>query len=1276
MLAAGKTHTYVFKINIMKKIFTKGFYLVSVIILLIGATLSVHAGPAPGFSNTTVETGGLYTALAKDASGNIYVTRVTAGTSGATYEVDKYTNGTGSPVAIITGLTHQIGDYPFGLAVDSHGNVFVATDFTTASGKILKLTFSGGIYTPSTYQTGRFFTALAIDASDNLYSTEYDGSAHYAVVKYAAGSPALATGTQLYDNLTKAAGYTYPTGLTVAPNGDVYVADAFSNTPSVTDGGHIFKLTAASSYAVSTVSSGNYATALGVDASGNLYSIENNGISTSGYKMFEYINGTGTANPLFTPLHTNGIYYPFGIAVITSNDIFVNDGDDGTHGGSLLHLTMPTTINSINRVTSQVTNATSVQFTATFGAAETGVQASNFHIAEAGGISGSTISSVTGSGTTYTITVAVGTAGISDGTLGLNLNNTTGLSEGVTNSLPFAGQTYTIDKTAPTISISAPSASLTKGGPITYTVTYADANFNASTLATGNITLNTSGTATGSLAVTGSGLTRTVTISSITGDGTLGISIAAGTATDLATNLAPAAGPSTTFTVDNTAPTISISAPSASSTVSGPITYTVTYADANFNSSTLSTGNITLNTTGGATGSIAVTGSGLTRTVTISSITGTGTLGISIPSGTATDLAGNSAPAAGPSATFTTGVVLATDATLSNLVPVIGTFSPTFSPGTLSYTVNVANNVNVMAVTPTTNDPNATAKTGGVVVPNGTLSPYFPLKVGANSFKLNVFAQDGVTKISYTINVNRSSLSPDDNLANLSVSGVAITPTFSSSVFAYFATVPFATTSVTVTPATEDATATVTVNGTPVTSGSPSSAIALTQGLNTITIVTTAQDGITVRTSTISIVRSPGATDATLSNLVPVIGTFSPTFSPGTLSYTVNVANNVNVMAVTPTTNDPNATARTGGVVVPDGTLSPYFPLKVGANSFKLNVFAQDGVTKISYTININRSSLSPDANLANLSVSGVAISPAFSQATRDYFARVPFTTTSVTVTPTTEDATATVTVNGTPVTSGSASSTIALLNPGPNTITIVSTAQDGITTLTYTATVIRAPALANADLSAIYPNGQTLTPGFTPGTTSYTISVANNVTSVSIVNIVPADVNAMIQLNGVPYSSGDPDAIFPGSNVGSNISTILVTAQDGTIKTYTVNISRAAPSGLNSRYQTISVNPTDSLRLANADVIVHPAVSPNGDGINDFLYIENIQNHPENKVTLINRSGAVIYEMSGYDNYAKVFNGHSSISGNMIQPGTYYYLVEYSQNGENKRKTGFFVLK
>ncbi len=106
------------------------------------------------------------------------------------------------------------------------------------------------------------------------------------------------------------------------------------------------------------------------------------------------------------------------------------------------------------------------------------------------------------------------------------------------------------------------------------------------------------------------------------------------------------------ITVDTAAPTISIGAPSVTSTAGGPVTYEITYSGAN--AITLADGNITLNK--GLTadaGSVVVSGTDLTtRTVTISGITGTGTLGISIAAETASDNAGNTAAAAGPSATF------------------------------------------------------------------------------------------------------------------------------------------------------------------------------------------------------------------------------------------------------------------------------------------------------------------------------------------------------------------------------------------------------------------------------------------------------------------------------------------------------------------------------------------------------------------------------------------------------------------------------------------------
>src|SRR5439155_13607 len=270
-----------------------------------------------------------------------------------------------------------------------------------------------------------------------------------------------------------------------------------------------------------------------------------------------------------------------------------------------------------------------------------------------------------------------------DGTLGISIaagtaTNTVGNTSGAAG--PSA--TATVDNTPPTVAISSPSATITRSGPVTYTVTYSDANFSFSTLVAGNVTLNKTGTANGTVAVSGSGNTRTVTISSITGDGSLGISIAAATATDTAGNSAPAAGPSATFTVDNTAPTVTISAPSPSLTAGGPITYTVTYADANFNSSTLTVGNITLNKTGTANATVGLSGSGTSYTVTLSGVTGDGTLGITIAAGTATDTAGNTAP----SATSAT-------ATVDNTAPTVTINAPSVSitkSGPVTYTVTYA----------------------------------------------------------------------------------------------------------------------------------------------------------------------------------------------------------------------------------------------------------------------------------------------------------------------------------------------------------------------------------------------------------------------------------------------------------------------------------------------------------------------------------------------------------------------------------------------------------
>lgn len=206
------------------------------------------------------------------------------------------------------------------------------------------------------------------------------------------------------------------------------------------------------------------------------------------------------------------------------------------------------TVSSIVRAGASPTNSASVQFTVTFSESVSGVASGNFGLSVTG-VTGAGVTGVSGTGTTRTVDVNTGSG---DGTIRLDLSSTTpAIADAVGNNLSATfntGEVYTIDKTAPTLAIGTPTPASSVSGPVDFTVTYTGAD--SVTLANGDVTLNTTGTATGTVAVSGSGLTtRTVTISGISGVGTIGISIAASTASDTAGNNAAAGGPSATATI-------------------------------------------------------------------------------------------------------------------------------------------------------------------------------------------------------------------------------------------------------------------------------------------------------------------------------------------------------------------------------------------------------------------------------------------------------------------------------------------------------------------------------------------------------------------------------------------------------------------------------------------------------------------------------------------------------------------------------------------------------
>ena len=96
----------------------------------------------------------------------------------------------------------------------------------------------------------------------------------------------------------------------------------------------------------------------------------------------------------------------------------------------------------------------------------------------------------------------------------------------------------------------------------------------------------------------------------------------------------------------------------------------------------------------------------------------------------------------------------------------------------------------------------------------------------------------------------------------------------------------------------------------------------------------------------------------------------------------------------------------------------------------------------------------------------------------------------------------------------------------------------------------------SDANLSTLTITGITLTPAFTPSTTSYSGAAGNSIVSV-LVTARPADQRARVTVNGTQVSNTGTAPALPLA-IGPNTITILVTAENGTSsRTYTVLVTR-----------------------------------------------------------------------------------------------------------------------
>ena len=241
---------------------------------------------------------------------------------------------------------------PFGVAVDSAGNVYVAD---TANQAIRKITLCG-VVTTLAGQTGnpgsadgtggsaRFFypQSVAVDSAGNVYVAD---TANYTIRKIApsgvvstlagqAGSSGSADGTG------SAARFSFPNGVAVDNVGNVYVADSQNYTVrKITPAGAVTTLAGLAGSSGSVNGTGNAArfifpNGVAADGAGNVY------VADAGDNTIRKITPAGAVTTLAGLAGSSGssdgtgaaarFFYPAGVTVDSAGSVYVADTSNNT----------------------------------------------------------------------------------------------------------------------------------------------------------------------------------------------------------------------------------------------------------------------------------------------------------------------------------------------------------------------------------------------------------------------------------------------------------------------------------------------------------------------------------------------------------------------------------------------------------------------------------------------------------------------------------------------------------------------------------------------------------------------------------------------------------------------------------------------------------------------------------------------------------------------------------------------------------------------------------
>lgn len=105
--------------------------------------------------------------------------------------------------------------------------------------------------------------------------------------------------------------------------------------------------------------------------------------------------------------------------------------------------------------------------------------------------------------------------------------------------------------------------------------------------------------------------------------------------------------------------------------------------------------------------------------------------------------------------------------------------------------------------------------------------------------------------------------------------------------------------------------------------------------------------------------------------------------------------------------------------------------------------------------------------------------------------------------------------------------------------------------------------------------------------------------------------------------------------------------------------------------YEVVTIG---SVLKGNGSIIVYDVISPNGDGLNDFLIIEGIESVPDNELLVYNRWGVQVFSKKNYDNsFGGISDGRATINkGEPLPVGTYFYVLKLP--GQNNLAGSIYI--